>query len=66
MPEIQALYGVNAYRCYERRALEEAIQIYPEAVIAAPGGLMSDPSTFSLLLVHCATRSGCGHRRKTV
>ncbi|MBL8334540.1 MAG: helix-turn-helix transcriptional regulator, partial [Rubrivivax sp.] len=39
--EIQALYGQNAYRRYERRALEEAIQIYPEAVIATPGGLVS-------------------------
>ncbi|HMZ02880.1 MAG TPA: helix-turn-helix transcriptional regulator, partial [Burkholderiaceae bacterium] len=27
--EIQDLYGTNAYRRYERRALEEAIQIYP-------------------------------------
>lgn len=34
--EIQALYGVNAYRRYERRALEETIQIYPEAVVAIP------------------------------
>ena len=53
--EIQALYGVNAYRRYERRALEEAIQIYPEAVIATPGGLVSDPATFNLLLSHCTT-----------
>lgn len=53
--EIQALYGQNAYRRYERRALEEAIQIYPEAVIAAPGGLVSDPATFNLLLAHCTT-----------
>ena len=53
--EIQALYGVNAYRRYERRALEKAIQIYPEAVIATPGGLVSDPATFNLLLVHCTT-----------
>ena len=53
--EIQALYGVNAYRRYERRALEEAIQIYPEAVIAAPGGLVSDAATFNLLLAHCTT-----------
>jgi XRE family aerobic/anaerobic benzoate catabolism transcriptional regulator len=53
--EIQALYGVNAYRRYERRALEEAIQIYPEAVIATPGGLVSDPATFNLLLAHCTT-----------
>lgn len=53
--EIQGLYGMNAYRRYERRALEEAIQIYPEAVIATPGGLVSDPATFNLLLAHCTT-----------
>jgi len=53
--EIQNLYGQNAYRRYERRALEEAIQIYPEAVIATPGGLVSDPATFNLLLAHCTT-----------
>ena len=53
--EIQALYGQNAYRRYERRAMEEAIQIYPEAVIATPGGLVSDPATFNQLLTHCRT-----------
>ena len=53
--EIQALYGVNAYRRYERRAVEEMIQIHPEAVIATPGGLVSDPATFNLLLTHCTT-----------
>ncbi|MFM1992140.1 MAG: hypothetical protein RJA99_5097 [Pseudomonadota bacterium] len=53
--EIQALYGQNAYRRYERRALEESIQIYPEAVIATPGGLVADPATFNQLLAHCTT-----------
>ncbi len=53
--EIQALYGQNAYRRYERRALEESIQIYPEAVIATPGGIVSDPANFNLLLSHCTT-----------
>ena len=53
--EIQALYGMNAYRRYERRALEEAIQIHPEAVIATPGGLVSDAATFNQLLAHCTT-----------
>jgi XRE family aerobic/anaerobic benzoate catabolism transcriptional regulator len=53
--EIQGLYGTNAYRRYERRALEETIQIYPEAVIATPGGLVSDPATFNQLLSHCTT-----------
>jgi XRE family transcriptional regulator, aerobic/anaerobic benzoate catabolism transcriptional regulator len=53
--EIQGLYGINAYRRYERRALEEVIQIYPEAVIATPGGLVSDPASFNELLAHCTT-----------
>lgn len=53
--EIQGLYGVNAYRRYERRALEETVQIYTEAVIETPGGLVSEPATFSLLLSHCTT-----------
>lgn len=53
--EIQNLYGQNAYRRYERRALEEAIQIYSEVVIATPGGIVSDPATFNLLLAHCTT-----------
>jgi XRE family aerobic/anaerobic benzoate catabolism transcriptional regulator len=53
--EIQALYGMSAYRRYERRALEEAVQIYPEVVIATPGGLVSDPATFNQLLSYCTT-----------
>jgi XRE family aerobic/anaerobic benzoate catabolism transcriptional regulator len=53
--EIQALYGQNAYRRYERRALEEAIQIHGECVIAVPGGLVSDAATFNELLAHCTT-----------
>ncbi len=53
--EIQALYGQNAYRRYERRAIEESIQIYPESVIATPGGMVSDAATFNLLLAHCTT-----------
>ena len=53
--EIQALYGQNAYRRYERRALEAAVQTHAEAVIAVPGGLVSDPASFNLLLAHCTT-----------
>jgi hypothetical protein len=62
--EIQALYGQNAYRRYERRALEEAIQIYPEAVIATPGGLVSTrpPSTCCW---RTAPPSGCRPTPKT-
>lgn len=53
--EIQALYGVSAYRRYERRALEEAIATHTEAVIATPGGLVSDAASFNRLLEHCTT-----------
>ncbi|MEJ7686155.1 MAG: helix-turn-helix transcriptional regulator [Variovorax sp.] len=53
--EIHDLYGTNAYRRYERRALEEAVQIYAEVVIATPGGIVSDPATFNQLLTHCTT-----------
>ena len=53
--EIHDLYGTNAYRRYERRALEETVQIYPEVVIATPGGIVSDAATFSELLAHCTT-----------
>jgi XRE family transcriptional regulator, aerobic/anaerobic benzoate catabolism transcriptional regulator len=53
--EIQALYGMNAYRRYERRALEALIQSHPKAVVATPGGMVSDPATFNLLLSSCTT-----------
>ncbi len=53
--EIHNLYGTHAYRRYERRALEEAIQIYPEVVIATPGGIVSDSATLNELLSHCYT-----------
>ena len=53
--EIYNLMGPNAYRRYERRALEEAIQIYPKMVLATPGGLVSDAATFNVLLGHCLT-----------
>jgi len=53
--EIHSLYGPQAYRRYEKRALEETIQRFPRAVIATPGGIVSEPATFNLLLAHCYT-----------
>ena len=55
LPEIHNLLGAAAYRRYERRALEETIQLYPDAVIATPGGVVADPANFNLLLGHCYT-----------
>lgn len=55
LAEIHNLLGASAYRRYERRALEETIQLYPDAVIATPGGVVSDPANYNLLLGHCYT-----------
>lgn len=53
--EIQALYGPNAYRRYERQALEQALAAHDRAVIATGGGLVSDAGTFTLLLDNSTT-----------
>jgi XRE family aerobic/anaerobic benzoate catabolism transcriptional regulator len=55
VPEIHALYGPSAYRRYERRALEETIDAHPQAVIATPGGMVSEAATFNILLESCFT-----------
>ncbi|MBK4738496.1 helix-turn-helix transcriptional regulator [Noviherbaspirillum pedocola] len=55
IPEIHSLYGANAYRRYEYRALEDVIRRLPTAIVATPGGIVSDPATFNLLLSHCYT-----------
>jgi XRE family transcriptional regulator, aerobic/anaerobic benzoate catabolism transcriptional regulator len=53
--EIHSLYGASAYRRYEHRALEAVVAEHPRAVIASPGGLVSEPGTFNVLLAHCFT-----------
>lgn len=53
--EIHALYGPNAYRRYEHRALEQTIESYRSAVIATAGEIVSHPANFNLLLASCRT-----------
>lgn len=53
--ELQALYGMNAYRRYERRALDEVLQSHPAVVMAMPGGLVSETATFNQMLSQCTT-----------
>ena len=53
--EIHDLYGSNAYRRYERRALDDVVRLHAEAVIATPGGIVAEPATFDALLGHCTT-----------
>jgi XRE family aerobic/anaerobic benzoate catabolism transcriptional regulator len=51
--EIQALYGPDAFRRYQKRALIESIAAHDDAVIAIPGGLVSDADAYDLLLANC-------------
>jgi XRE family transcriptional regulator, aerobic/anaerobic benzoate catabolism transcriptional regulator len=55
LSEIHNLLGPTAYRRYERRALEEIIAKPSPLVLATPGGIVSDPQNYELLLTHCVT-----------
>jgi len=51
--EVFALYGQDAFRRFERRALERVLNQNERAVIATGGGLVTDPSSYELLLERC-------------
>ena len=51
--EVFAMYGQDAFRRFERRALERVLAHHERAVIAAGGSLVTDPSTYQLLLDRC-------------
>jgi len=51
--EVFAMYGQEAFRRFERRALERVLAQHERAVIAAGGGLVTDPATYQLLLERC-------------
>lgn len=53
MGELFSLYGQTGYRRYERRALEAVVAKNKRAVIEIPGGLVTEPGTFELLLSSC-------------
>jgi XRE family transcriptional regulator, aerobic/anaerobic benzoate catabolism transcriptional regulator len=53
--EIFDLWGQAAYRRYERRALERLLRIRIHIVIAAGGGVVSEPATLERLLDSCWT-----------
>jgi len=52
--EVFAMYGQDAFRRFERRALERVLAQHERAVIATSGSLVTDPSTYKLLLERCA------------
>ena len=53
--EVFAMYGQEAYRRFERRALERVLRTHDSAVIAVGGSLVTDPDTYRLLLDNCRT-----------
>jgi XRE family aerobic/anaerobic benzoate catabolism transcriptional regulator len=51
--EVFAMYGQEAFRRFERRALERVLGQHERAVIATGGSLVNDPGTYKLLLERC-------------
>ena len=51
--EVFAMYGQDAYRRFERRALERVLAQNTQCVIATGGSLVTDPGTYKLLLDRC-------------
>ena len=51
--EVFAMYGQDAYRRFERRALERVLEERDQAVIATGGSLVTDRSNYELLLQRC-------------
>ena len=52
--ELFSLYGQEAFRRFERKALARVLQAHPRGVIATGGSLVTDPDTYNLLLDHCS------------
>jgi XRE family aerobic/anaerobic benzoate catabolism transcriptional regulator len=53
--EVIALYGQEGYRRLERQALERVVATRDRVVLAAAGGLVTAPDSFSFLLAHFHT-----------
>jgi XRE family transcriptional regulator, aerobic/anaerobic benzoate catabolism transcriptional regulator len=51
--EVFAMYGQDAFRRFERRALERVLAKNERSVIATGGGLVTDAGTYKLLLERC-------------
>jgi XRE family aerobic/anaerobic benzoate catabolism transcriptional regulator len=51
--EVFAMYGQDAFRRFERRALERVLSQHERAVIATGGSLVTDPANYELLLERC-------------
>jgi XRE family transcriptional regulator, aerobic/anaerobic benzoate catabolism transcriptional regulator len=55
LAELFSLYGLAGYRRFEGRCLARIIRDYPRAVLSVGGGVVSETSTYELLLANCFT-----------
>lgn len=55
LAELFSLYGLAGYRRFEGRCLTRIIKDYPRAVLSVGGGVVSESSTYDLLLANCFT-----------
>lgn len=51
--EVFSMYGQEAFRRFERKALARVLNENARAVIATGGSLVTDPDAYNLLLDHC-------------
>ena len=51
--EVFAMYGQDAFRRFEQRALERVLRQHERAVIATGGSLVTAPATYETLLARC-------------
>ena len=51
--EVFAMYGQDAFRRFERRALERVLAQNTQCGIATGGSLVTDPGTYKLVLDRC-------------
>ena len=53
MPEILDLGGQNAYRRWERSALEDCVVRYDRCILEVSGSIVSEPTTYQFLRDNC-------------
>jgi len=51
--DVFSIYGQDAFRRFERRALERVLRHHDRAVIATGGSIVSEPETYQLLRERC-------------
>lgn len=55
LAEIFAFYGQSGYHSIEKRALKRVLDQYPQIVLSAGGGIVSEKETYLYLISNCYT-----------